>query len=110
MDTKTNGNAIDPSDKLGDIVTNNPSLAIELEKRGLDYCCQGARTLSDAAKEAGIEPQTLADESLSLIGLGNSAGNASYRTISDDLLLSRTYCSRYHRCAMLVYGCACSQL
>lgn len=31
MDTKTNGNAIDPSDKLGDIVTNNPSLAIELE-------------------------------------------------------------------------------
>ena len=62
MDTKTNGNAIDPSDKLGDIVTNNPSLAIELEKRGLDYCCQGARTLSDAAKEAGIEPQTLADE------------------------------------------------
>ena len=62
MDTKTNGNAIDTSDKLGDIVTNNPSLAIEFEKRGLDYCCQGARTLSDAAKEDGIEPQTLADE------------------------------------------------
>lgn len=62
MSTTTANNAIDPSDKLGDIVTQNPSLAIEFEKRGLDYCCQGARTLADAAKDAGLEAQTLADE------------------------------------------------
>ncbi len=60
--TDSKANAIVPTMKLGDIVTQNPSLAIEFEKRGLDYCCQGKRTLSDAADTAGIDPQQLADE------------------------------------------------
>jgi regulator of cell morphogenesis and NO signaling len=47
---------------LGEIVTLQPSLAADLERRGLDYCCQGTRTLATAAVEIGMNPQTIADE------------------------------------------------
>ena len=47
---------------LGDIVTLRPSLAADLERRGLDYCCHGGRSLADAAREAGLDAQTVADE------------------------------------------------
>ena len=53
---------IDPSMTLGDIVTLHPSLAGDLERRGLDYCCHGGRTLAVAASEAGLDPDTVADE------------------------------------------------
>lgn len=55
-------NDIDPSMTLGEIVTLHPSLAADLERRGLDYCCHGARTLATAAHDAGLDPQTVADE------------------------------------------------
>lgn len=45
---------------LGEIVTLYPSLAPELERCGFDYCCHGARTLAEAAGEAGLDPQTVA--------------------------------------------------
>ena len=60
--TNSNTNTIVPSMILGEIVTQNPSLAIEFEKRCLDYCCQGARTLQDAATSKGLDAQKLADE------------------------------------------------
>jgi regulator of cell morphogenesis and NO signaling len=53
---------IDPSMTLGDIVTLRPSLAADLERRGLDYCCHGGRTLAEAARDAGLDGQTVADE------------------------------------------------
>ncbi len=53
---------VDPSMTLGEIVTLHPSLAAELERRGLDYCCHGARTLDAAAREVGLDPETVADE------------------------------------------------
>jgi regulator of cell morphogenesis and NO signaling len=53
---------IDLSMTLGEIVTLHPSLAVELERRGLDYCCHGARTLATAARDAGLDPRTVADE------------------------------------------------
>lgn len=53
---------IDPSMTLGEIVTLRPSLAVELERRGLDYCCHGGRSLADAAREAGLDAQVVADE------------------------------------------------
>ena len=56
------GHHIDPSMTLGDIVTLRPSLAADLERRGLDYCCNGGRTLADAAREAGLDAQKVADE------------------------------------------------
>ncbi len=53
---------IDPTMTLGEIVTLRPSLAADLERRGLDYCCHGRRTLAEAAGEAGLDAQTVADE------------------------------------------------
>ena len=53
---------IDPSMTLGEIVTLRPSLAADLERRGLDYCCHGGRTLAEAAGEAGLDAVTVADE------------------------------------------------
>jgi regulator of cell morphogenesis and NO signaling len=53
---------IDPSMTLGEIVTLRPSLAADLERRGLDYCCHGGRTLTEAARAAGLDAQIVADE------------------------------------------------
>lgn len=53
---------INVSMTLGEIVTLHPSLAADLERRGLDYCCHGDRTLTEAACEAGLDPQSVADE------------------------------------------------
>jgi regulator of cell morphogenesis and NO signaling len=47
---------------LGEIVTLRPSLAADLERRGLDYCCHGGRTLAEAADEAGLDAQAVAEE------------------------------------------------
>lgn len=56
------GNVVVPSMTLGEIVTRRPALAAELERRGLDYCCRGGRSLADAALELGLDPATVADE------------------------------------------------
>ncbi len=56
------GGTVDASMTLGEIVTRRPSLASELERRGLDYCCHGGRTLIDAAGELGLDGATVADE------------------------------------------------
>ena len=41
--------------RLGDLVTANSAAARVLERHGLDYCCQGSRTLGDACASAGID-------------------------------------------------------
>lgn len=53
---------IDPSMTLGHIVTLHPALAGDLERRDLDYCCHGGRTLAEAARDAGLDAQTVAGE------------------------------------------------
>jgi regulator of cell morphogenesis and NO signaling len=53
---------IDPSMSLGEIVTLRPSLTADLERRGLDYCCHGGRTLAEAANDVGLDGHTVAQE------------------------------------------------
>jgi regulator of cell morphogenesis and NO signaling len=53
---------IGPSTTLGDLVTSHPDLASELERRSLDYCCGGARTLADACAIEGLDPATVVEE------------------------------------------------
>jgi regulator of cell morphogenesis and NO signaling len=60
--TDDSSRRIEPSMTLGDIVTFNPSLAVELQRRGFDFCCHGGRTLSEAAGELGLEAATVAEE------------------------------------------------
>jgi regulator of cell morphogenesis and NO signaling len=65
---------IDPTMTLGDIVTMRPSLAAELERRGLDYCCHGDRTLAIAARDAGLDAAAVARE-LSAAHAGEAAAH-----------------------------------
>ncbi|WP_226013506.1 iron-sulfur cluster repair di-iron protein [Halomicrobium salinisoli] len=46
---------IDPERRLGDLVTDDPSLARTLESLGLDYCCGGDQTLAAACADAGLD-------------------------------------------------------
>jgi len=48
-------NRLDTSLRLADVVTAYPSLARELEVRGLDYCCGGATTLERACHDLGLD-------------------------------------------------------
>ena len=47
---------------LGAIVNVDPSLARQLERRGLDYCCGGTRTIAAACAEHGIDAATVVAE------------------------------------------------
>lgn len=47
---------------LAEIVTANPAAARTLERYGLDYCCHGERTLTDACAAAGVDATAIAVE------------------------------------------------
>ena len=42
---------------LSEIVTNNYKSAVIFEKYGLDFCCQGKKSISDACEEKGINTE-----------------------------------------------------
>ena len=46
---------VDTSATLGDLVTEDPRRSRILEKFGIDYCCNGHRSLTDATSEAGLD-------------------------------------------------------
>lgn len=47
--------SVDTSASLGDLVTADPRRSRVLESFGLDYCCDGAQSLTDAATKAGLD-------------------------------------------------------
>lgn len=51
---------IDPSTTLAELVTQRPALARELERRSLDYCCGGQRSLADACARRGLDVEETA--------------------------------------------------
>lgn len=51
---------------LGDLVAANPAAARVLDGFGLDYCCHGDRTVSDACTTAGIDHAVVLDALLDL--------------------------------------------
>lgn len=59
---------LDPSSTLAELVTDHPGLARELERRGLDYCCGGRRSLSAACAEVGLDVAATAAELGALVG------------------------------------------
>ena len=58
---------------LGAIVTTHLSLACELERRKLDYCCGGAITLGQACRDTGLDGSVVAAELTASIGDGGPA-------------------------------------
>ena len=50
--------AVDASTTLGDLVTADPRRSRVMERFGIDYCCNGSRSLAEASADAGIELST----------------------------------------------------
>lgn len=50
---------IDVNTTLAGLVRAHPGVVHELERRGLDYCCHGDRTIADACQSADFDPATL---------------------------------------------------
>ena len=71
-------NAIDPVATLAELVNLHPQLAREFESRGLDYCCGGAQSFSDACIEQGLDPESLASE---LAGSATDGGPGEWSTM-----------------------------
>lgn len=63
---------ISPTSTLGELVTAHPSLARELERRDLDYCCGGRRSLADACTEAGLDVDAVVTELTDLADPGEA--------------------------------------
>ena len=53
---------IDLSTTLAEAVDACPPLAREFERRGLDYCCGGQRTIGDACTSIGLDPEAVIAE------------------------------------------------
>ena len=76
---------IDVSTTLAEAVDAFPQLAREFERRGLDYCCGGGRTLGEACALVGADPdETIGELAAVLIG-GSEA--APWTTMTADALV-----------------------
>jgi regulator of cell morphogenesis and NO signaling len=64
---------------LAELVTADPSLARELERRGLDYCCGGTRTLEQACAARDLDAATVVEE---LIGSGHPQGVEAWTSMA----------------------------
>ena len=64
---------IDESWTLAEVVEARPDLARELERRKLDYCCGGRRTVGDACALIGLDGQRVAAELTALAPAGPPA-------------------------------------
>lgn len=51
--------AISTKTSLGQLVTESPARARIFERLGVDYCCGGDRSLAEACREQGLDPDTV---------------------------------------------------
>ena len=75
---------IDESMTLADAVDAFPQLAREFERRGLDYCCGGGRSLGDACALVGLDPAVTVAE---LSQLEASSASAEWTAMTADTLV-----------------------
>ena len=69
---------------LAEAVDASPQLAREFEKRGLDYCCGGGRTIDESCTFAGLDPSATVAE---LSALAVTAEPAEWTTMTADALV-----------------------
>lgn len=74
---------IDAHRTLGDLVAERPSRARVLERRGLDYCCHGQRSLAEAAASAGLDVTAVATE----LAAAEDAGDVGVDRLPPDELI-----------------------
>lgn len=91
MNTTT---ALDPDMSLGAIVNAYPSLARQLERLDLDYCCGGDRTLADACRVNELDPGAVVIELVAQVG--DDDVPASWTSMNADELVEHLV-STHHR-------------
>lgn len=52
--------AIESTRTLAELVAENPARAVALDRIGLDFCCHGDRSLSEACSASGLDPEEVA--------------------------------------------------
>jgi regulator of cell morphogenesis and NO signaling len=55
-------NTYTESDTVGDVVRRDPALARVFERRSIDYCCGGKKTLATACSEKGLDVDAFLSE------------------------------------------------
>ena len=75
---------IDVSMTMAEAVDRFPQLACEFEKRGLDYCCGGGRTIGEACAQIGLDPPAIVAE---LAAVTATAEPAKWMTMPADMLV-----------------------
>jgi regulator of cell morphogenesis and NO signaling len=78
---------------LAEVVTAHPGSARTLEARGLDYCCHGERTIEEAAREAGLDPDAIVAE---LVERGRESAAEDWATTGPAELVDHLV-STHHR-------------
>lgn len=53
---------VDVDRSLADLLAEHPAAARVFESHGLDYCCNGHRSLGEASEVAGVDPLVIATE------------------------------------------------
>jgi regulator of cell morphogenesis and NO signaling len=69
------------SDTVGAIVRDRPSLSRLFEQAKVDYCCGGKKTLDEACRNQGIDPQTFLAQ-LEAIAISNQEPDINVATLS----------------------------
>ena len=69
------------SDTVGEIVRDRPSLSRLFEQAKVDYCCGGKKTLDEACRNKGIDPQTFLAQ-LEVIANSNTEIEMNVATLS----------------------------
>ena len=86
--------SIDPSATLADLATRTPAAVRVFLRRGLDFCCGGGASLSDACARAGLDPSDVAAEIEAEAGRdGDAAERWDLRPVED---LVEHILARYH--------------
>lgn len=75
---------LEASMTLAEAVNAFPQLAREFEKRGLDYCCGGGRTIDESCTLVGLDPSATVVE---LSALSATAEPAEWTTMTADVLV-----------------------
>lgn len=75
---------VQKENKIGEIVAKNFRTAKVFENYGLDFCCGGKKTISDACSEKGIKPEKIID-ALTILQERNDA--AHFDTWEADFLI-----------------------
>jgi regulator of cell morphogenesis and NO signaling len=77
---------------LGDVVTADPSSTRILDRFGIDYCCNGQRSIADACATSDVE----VDELLTALDAGEPGQRADWADLDDAALIDHIL-STHHR-------------